>query len=52
MTSAPHDDPAATATIGTTGTPSDGTWRIVLLAMAGLLAMLLLLTPATSRRRS
>jgi hypothetical protein len=33
------------------GTPNDGTWRIVLLAMAGLLAMILILTPAQARRR-
>jgi hypothetical protein len=36
---------------GTSGTPSDGTWRIALIAMAGLLATLLVLTPATARRR-
>ena len=51
ITSAPHVTPPPTSTGGLPGTPSDGTWRIVLLAIAGLLATMLLLTPTTSRRR-
>ena len=51
ITSAPHVTPPPTSTGGTTGTPSDGTWRIVLLAMAAILGTLLVLTPVTARRR-
>jgi hypothetical protein len=53
-TATPRVTPPPTATLPVTGTPGDGSWRIVLLALAGLLAMTLLLTPATpvrSRRR-
>ncbi len=50
VTSKPRTTPPPTST-GDTGTPSDGSWRIALIAMAGLLAMVLVLTPATSRRR-
>ena len=51
VTGKPNVTPPPTSTGGTPGTPSDGTWRIVLLAIAGLLATILVLTPATSRRR-
>jgi hypothetical protein len=50
VTGAPHVTPPPTSTGGLPGTPSDGTWRIVLLAIAGLLATMLVLTPATRRR--
>ncbi len=53
-TATPRVTPPPTATLPVTGTPGDGSWRIVLLALAGLLAMTLLFTPATpvrSRRR-
>ncbi len=52
VTSKPQTTPPPTSTGGLPGTPSDGSWRIILLAMAGLLAMVLLLTPAQARRRS
>ena len=31
--------------------PSNGTWQLLLVAMAALLAGVLLLTPATARKR-
>ncbi len=53
-TSKPHLTPPPTAALGsTTGQPAGGTW-LVLLALAGLLASLLILTPrkaSTERRR-
>lgn len=51
VTSAPTTTPPPTSTGGPTGTPNDGTWRIALIAMAGLLATILVMTPATARRR-
>jgi hypothetical protein len=51
VTAKPNVTPPPTSTGGATGTPNDGTWRIALLAMAALLAMLLVLTPAAARRR-
>jgi len=53
-TAMPQITPPPTSTLPTSGTPSGDTWRIALLAIAGLLATLLLLapaTPATARRR-
>lgn len=40
-----------TDAIGGTATPSDGTWRLLLVAMAGLLATVLVLTPAKAGNR-
>jgi hypothetical protein len=53
-TATPRITPPPTATLPITGTPGGDSWRIALLAIAGLLATILLLTPATpvrSRRR-
>ena len=53
-TATPRITPPPTSTLPTSGTPSGDTWRVALLAIAGLLATLLLLapaTPATARRR-
>jgi hypothetical protein len=47
----PKVTPPPTSSGGTTETPSDGSWRMALLAMAALLAMLLVLTPTAKRRR-
>ncbi len=53
-TSTPRITPPPTAADPVSGTPGGDTWRIVLLALAGLLAMILAFIPATparSRRR-
>ena len=50
ITAKPHVTPPPTSTGGTPGTPNDGAWRIALIAMTGLLAMLLVMTPAARRR--
>ena len=53
-TATPRATPPPTDTLPTNGTPSGDTWRLALLAIAGLLATLLLLAPATpakARRR-
>jgi hypothetical protein len=45
-TATPRVTPPPTATLPTSGTPGGDSWRIVLLALAGIVASLLLLTPA------
>jgi len=53
-TATPRITPPPTSTLPITGTPGGDTWRIALLAIAGLVATLLLLAPATpakARRR-
>jgi hypothetical protein len=45
-TATPRITPPPTATLPESGTPGGDSWRIVLLAIAGLLGTLLLLTPA------
>jgi len=53
-TGRPTVTPPPTDTLPASGTPGGDTWRLALLAIAGLLATLLLLTPATpakARRR-
>ena len=45
-TATPRVTPPPTSTLPVTGTPGGDSWRIVLLAIAGLLGTLLLLTPA------
>ncbi len=50
----PQVTPPPTDALGTTGQASGDSWRIAFLAIAGLLATLLLLTPvvpARTRRR-
>ncbi|MFH1474839.1 MAG: DUF5979 domain-containing protein [Chloroflexota bacterium] len=49
-TGRPNITPPPTDTLPTSGTPGGDSWRIALLAIAGLLAMVLLLTPATPAR--
>jgi len=52
VTAKPQITPPPTDTFGSTGQPSGDSWRLALLAIAGLLAILLLLTPvATVRNR-
>ncbi|HSW43527.1 MAG TPA: hypothetical protein VLM76_13555, partial [Patescibacteria group bacterium] len=46
----PRVTPPPTAALPVSGTPGGDSWRIALLAMAGLLGTLLLLTPATPAR--
>ena len=53
-TATPNATPPPTDTLPTSGTPGGDSWRLALLAIAGLLATLLLLAPATpakARRR-
>ena len=53
-TATPKPTPPPTDTLPTSGTPGGNSWRLALLAIAGLLATLLLLAPATpakARRR-
>ncbi|MFH1475395.1 MAG: hypothetical protein ABIG85_05995, partial [Chloroflexota bacterium] len=53
-TGTPRVTPPPTSMLPVTGTPGGDSWRIALLAIAALLAMVLLLTPATpakARRR-
>jgi hypothetical protein len=53
-TATPRITPPPTSTLPTSGTPGGDTWRVALLAIAGLVATLLLLAPATpakARRR-
>ena len=53
-TGTPRVTPPPTSTLPVSGTPGGDTWRIALLAIAALLAMVLLLTPASpamARRR-
>ena len=50
-TATPKVTPPPTDTLPITGTPGGDSWRIALLAIAGLLATLLLLTPAPARAR-
>ena len=45
----PHVTPPPTDTLPVTGTPGGDSWRLVLLALAGIVASLLLLTEATPR---
>jgi hypothetical protein len=49
----PRPTPPDTAALPVDGTPGSDSWRITFLALAGLLATLLLLTPASriNRRR-
>ena len=50
-TGKPHVTPPPTDALGgTTGQPVGDTWRLILLALAGLLASILLLTPASPAR--
>lgn len=53
VTGAPIVTLPPTDSLGGTGGPSDGTWRLALMAMAALLASVLVLTPAkvNNRRR-
>jgi hypothetical protein len=54
VTAKPVVTPPPTDALGTTGQASGDSWRIALLAIAGLLATILLLTPvapARNRRR-
>jgi hypothetical protein len=50
-TATPKVTPPPTDALPVTGTPGGDSWRIALLAIAGLLATLLLLTPASSKAR-
>ena len=50
-TATPRVTPPPTSTLPVNGTPGGDSWRIVLMAIAGLLAMTLLLTPATTKAR-
>ncbi len=49
----PELTPPSTDTVSVTGgsSPAGGTWQLLLVAMAGLLAGVLLLTPGTTRKR-
>ncbi len=49
-TGTPRVTPPPTSTLPLSGTPGGDSWRIALLAIAALLAMVLLLTPATPAR--
>ena len=55
MTGTPEPEltPPSTDTSPISGgsSPAGGTWQLLLIAMAGLLAGVLLLTPATARKR-
>ncbi len=50
-TGTPNITPPPTDTFGGPSSPSGDSWRLVVLAMAGALASLLVLTPATRKRR-
>jgi hypothetical protein len=50
-TATPRITPPPTDTLPATGTPGGDSWRIALLAIAGLLGTMLLLTPTTARAR-
>lgn len=50
-TGVPQITPPPTDTMAQHGTPVDGSWRMLLLLAAGILGSLLVLTPATARRR-
>jgi hypothetical protein len=51
VTGTPEITPPPTDTLSTSTTPSNDSWRLVLIGMAGILAAVLLLTPAPAKRR-
>jgi len=52
VTGTPDITPPPTDTLAPAPSPSNDSWRLVLIGMAGILAAVLLLTPAPAKRRS